>query len=382
MIRLKSWFFQSTKTALKDGVRFKNGDKPTEDTFKDLTDSSIFKSEANDRAKEDVGTFSQDSNGHVTLATDVQAKSNTDQKPDRSLVAQPHQLPIVTNSSLVTINSGDDIYSDSVLGLEIDGSDLKKNNFILSIKSEFSNFLNTVFAKIELNISLLSTLQNLYNSLAVSVSQNSQAINDLSSGTALSTTPVGTMSDFFGAAAPNGWVLLRGNVELDKTTYSDLYAIVGDIPGYSVPSGDPNKFLVWVSEWDNRVVGAANSTNDRFFNKGVETEFISRNHLPEHYHDLDSNAVVINDTMSPLKVNYRVENIGGFPLLEVKTNEFRTQMAKDGKESGFPVTDVYNHSHSLSGRTGVIENKTSTDKLSKLQPTVYMNKILFTGVFS
>lgn len=93
--RLKNWFFAITKTLSKRGTRFRDGDKPTQATFEDLLHSVVAKSESADRAKADTGAFSEANNGHVTLATDTQAKANEAQKADRSLVTQPHQLPTV-----------------------------------------------------------------------------------------------------------------------------------------------------------------------------------------------------------------------------------------------------------------------------------------------
>lgn len=97
----RNWFFSVTGSGTTRGTRFKNGDKPPESTFQNLADSVLMFDETSDRAKvydEDAEIKNQV--GHVVLSSDVQAKVNTTQLADRSLVVQPHQLPTVTSVKL------------------------------------------------------------------------------------------------------------------------------------------------------------------------------------------------------------------------------------------------------------------------------------------
>lgn len=95
MIRRISYFFENTSTPTQRGSRFRNGDRPPELTFRDLTDSIFFRAESSSRAKLSEDTSIEKEQGVVVLSTDTQAKSNAEQLEDRSLVVQPHQLPTV-----------------------------------------------------------------------------------------------------------------------------------------------------------------------------------------------------------------------------------------------------------------------------------------------
>lgn len=46
----------------------------------------------------------------------------------------------------------------------------------------------------------------------------------------ITTVPTGVVSDFAGASAPAGWVLCFGQ-ELDRTTFADLFAVIGTTYG-------------------------------------------------------------------------------------------------------------------------------------------------------
>lgn len=144
--RFKIWFFSVTSVLRDDkstgGTRLLKTDQPTTGTFMDLCESVTFKKETGDRSKiytgsADLGT----EQGLVVLATDTQAKANTTQLTDRSIVAQPSQLP--TNS---TINQTiGDFTGDSPLNITVDGTISTRNNFIVSLKSTFITFLVKYF---------------------------------------------------------------------------------------------------------------------------------------------------------------------------------------------------------------------------------------------
>lgn len=136
-LRLKNWFFTSTATATQRGTRYKNGDRPPESTFADHIESSIFKTEANDRAKEDEGSFNALNNGHVTLATGAQAKAYEAQKTDRSLVVAPENLTEVSQGEADTI----DDFEGETVEVSVDPTKEKRSNFLLRFTDGFKNWL-------------------------------------------------------------------------------------------------------------------------------------------------------------------------------------------------------------------------------------------------
>src|SRR5690348_16801323 len=95
--QLRSWFFGITNELRADGttggVRLRKTDKPTQQTLENLLESITFKTESVDRARISTGATIGSEQGLAVLANDVQAKANSGQLSDRSLVVQPHQLP-------------------------------------------------------------------------------------------------------------------------------------------------------------------------------------------------------------------------------------------------------------------------------------------------
>jgi hypothetical protein len=148
MRQLRNWFFQITATATKRGTRLNNGDKPTSETFKALVESTVFKTEADDRAREnDLGATLSDLNGHVVASTDVEAKNNAAKPEDRTLVVQPSQLPVVDASSSMTISSVEAPeldFDDTILETEIDPDDTAKNRFLIKITDALTAWFQSV----------------------------------------------------------------------------------------------------------------------------------------------------------------------------------------------------------------------------------------------
>jgi hypothetical protein len=77
-------------------TKFITGYKPSQTDYGDLFLSTTMKKETADRAKLYTGSADLSSEqGLVVRATDAQVKANTAQLSDRTLVAQPHQIPTV-----------------------------------------------------------------------------------------------------------------------------------------------------------------------------------------------------------------------------------------------------------------------------------------------
>ena len=106
--RLRAWLTAITGSAFQRGIRFRNGDRPNQATFEDLFASLLFKTEASDRAKEDVAGASLASlNGHVVASTDAQAKAKQTKVSDRTRSVQPSQLPEVIQKTTVVLQEDD-----------------------------------------------------------------------------------------------------------------------------------------------------------------------------------------------------------------------------------------------------------------------------------
>ena len=166
--RLKSYFSQITSILRSDGTiggtRFLKKDQPTQATFTDLVDSTVFSAESGDRAKPYIGGAIQNEQGLAVLATDSQAKAGATQLSDRSLVVQPSQLPSVQDSKIsggsdisgsdVSLNApnlvstGFDITTNSTLKVTIDPSISTKNNYLIRFSNYYLNWLSSIVLRL------------------------------------------------------------------------------------------------------------------------------------------------------------------------------------------------------------------------------------------
>jgi hypothetical protein len=129
----RTWFFVTTVTN-----RFKSKDRPDEASFRNLTDSALFKAESDDRAKEDSASPTSSLNGHVVAATDAQAKANQAKKTDRTLVAQPSQLPSVVADASQSIGA----FTGQSITVTIDPAVTTKNSFLVKVSDIFITYVN------------------------------------------------------------------------------------------------------------------------------------------------------------------------------------------------------------------------------------------------
>ena len=136
-LRLKSWFSQITATAIKAGTRYRDGDKPPSATFADHLESSVFKTESEDRAKVDEGGFNPLNNGHVVLATGTQVKDYSEQPSDRSLTVQPEQVTEVASGANITI----DDFTGPSMKVEKDANEERRNKYLLNFSDEFQAWI-------------------------------------------------------------------------------------------------------------------------------------------------------------------------------------------------------------------------------------------------
>lgn len=139
MSKLRNWFFEVTKTSIKKGTRLRKDDIPTQSTFKELTDSIIFKTESEDRAKLDTENFSEQTSGHVTLATDEQVIANTVQPSNRSLVVSPHQTTTLSNEGVNL--SGLAGFTGRILERVLNTAITTRKDYYLTFSTAFKNWL-------------------------------------------------------------------------------------------------------------------------------------------------------------------------------------------------------------------------------------------------
>lgn len=137
----RSYFFSGVVGPL--GKLFRTGNRPDQQAFENLTASSAFFDEPEDRARLDSVPALKDKQGLVVLATDTQAKANEGQKADRSLVVQPHQLPTADDEAQI-INDYNGGVADTAVEVTVDGAVTTRNKFIVRFKANFITFLNTL----------------------------------------------------------------------------------------------------------------------------------------------------------------------------------------------------------------------------------------------
>lgn len=142
--RLRSYFFRvgapvnpNVSGNLKDHLKDRGA--PTEETFTDLTASSIFFTESGDRAKASTGGAIENEVGHVAITTDAKAKAGTSGlEADRTLVVHAAQLPTVEVQS----DTIDDFTGNS-LEVTADAGTLTRNRYIFNLTTAFKNWLLT-----------------------------------------------------------------------------------------------------------------------------------------------------------------------------------------------------------------------------------------------
>ena len=141
---------------IKDGSnqkhRLNDGEYPSESMFKKLLHSLLFKLNKEDRAKDNTENLNHNGlvmGGHVTLATDVEAKDldNGDESME-SRVPRVSQLPTVEELPSISINPDYFQVTDSptnVLDIDVDPSTLIRSNYQGKITDEFMNWLLDTF---------------------------------------------------------------------------------------------------------------------------------------------------------------------------------------------------------------------------------------------
>ena len=103
----------------------------------------------------------------------------------------------------------------------------------------------------------------------------------IAGGTLYADAPIGTISPFGGSAIPSGYLLCNGN-EVLKTTYAELYAVIGDAFG---TASDNTKFkLPDLREATTKGVGLSGKSSNHYDSNGIALgEFID-DRIQNHTH--------------------------------------------------------------------------------------------------
>lgn len=163
------------------------------------------------------------------------------------------------------------------------------------------------------------TLEAVQNKLGVDNDSDTSTIDYRVRTLESEITPSGVVSMFAGAAAPTGWLLCNG-AAVSRTTYADLFAVVGSTYGAGNGSTTFN-----VPDFRDRVPVGAGSSYSLGQAIGALTDSItlSSANLPKHTHNVDppSTPVSIVDgghahpeqgrTQSQVLANHYLQRQGG-----------------------------------------------------------------------
>jgi len=366
LFRIRTWFFTNTSSANKRGTRFRNGDRPDQSTFEDLITSTLMKSEASDRAKEDGSSQTlADMNGHVVAATDAQAKANESKKTDRTLVAQPSQLPTVIAVDNLNIVSNNNPYNNATVAVSI-GSNTTRNDFQTSFSVTFKTWLTGLVTWLD---TFKLTFDNLvidYNITKVQVAQNTADIAALSPGGPPAVVPVGAVTMWLSdAGIPAGYLKCDG-LTVSQATYPNLFAVLGT--KYNTGGEAPGTFRL--PNMKNRtprgfestgVIGQANTPQVRGMFFGSDSVILNAQQMAPHTHGVnittDSKLGIIK---TPFFVAPHNDRGGDSSLFSIDT----------------PVDNNLNHNHSVVGDTAA--NTTSNLPVQIINPVFLLDFIIKT----
>jgi microcystin-dependent protein len=191
---------------------------------------------------------------------------------------------------------------------------------------------------------------------------------------------VGEVVDYAGTAAPSGWLLCYGQA-ISRTTYSALYAILSTTYG----SGDGSTTFnvpdlrgrVSAGQDDmggtsaNRLTGLTNGVNGDTLGAtgGLESFTLVEANLPAHTHDQGTLATASSGSHNHdngADANNGSVNVEAGNQTSVADNGGTANTSSDGA-----------HTHTISGNTGSTGSDTA---VGHIQPTIILNKIIYTGV--
>lgn len=155
----KSSFFLTTKTSLTRGWLFLTGDRPSEQTFRDLYESVPFFANYQDRAKEEDGSSNiEDLQGLSIKAQDSQVIDRAQEKSDyKSWFVQPSQVTETASedgtTTIGTVDAsgtgGGTPYTGDTVTVARDTSTTTHNRYLVSMASSLWVWLGELFDQVQ-----------------------------------------------------------------------------------------------------------------------------------------------------------------------------------------------------------------------------------------
>jgi microcystin-dependent protein len=102
--------------------------------------------------------------------------------------------------------------------------------------------------------------------------------------TSVGAVPTATLSPFAGASAPSGWLLCNG-AAVSRSTYSDLFAVIGTTFGAGNGSTTFN-----LPDMRDRIPGGAGSTYTLGHFSGTSSVTLTLSELPSHNHNYNAGS--------------------------------------------------------------------------------------------
>jgi microcystin-dependent protein len=191
---------------------------------------------------------------------------------------------------------------------------------------------------------------------------------------------VGEVVDYAGTSAPTGWLFCYGQA-ISRTTYSALYAILSTTYG----SGDGSTTFnlpdirgrVVAGQDDmggssaNRLTGLTNGVNGDTLGAtgGLESFYLAETNLPAHTHGA---GTLVTASSGAHTHQLSIRNTSNDQSVDTGA-----QSAADNNNSTETTSSDGAHTHTISGSTG---STGSTTAMGHIQPTIILNKIIYTGV--
>lgn len=219
-----------------------------------------------------------------------------------------------------------------------------------------------------------------------------------------SPAPVGAVMDYTGATAPSGWFLANGSTA-SRTTYADLFALIGTIYG----AGDGSttfhlpdyrgRVLAGSDDMGSgaalRLTGTTMSGNGQALGEtgGTQTHALGTGELPSHSHSVNINSTsagshnhAITDPththLIPSAGNILIQSGGtgvagttnGNQVPSSNTYAFiNPSTAVVAASTGISIQNNGSHAHNVSGNTG---SAGSGSAHLNIQPTIVTYKII------
>lgn len=208
--------------------------------------------------------------------------------------------------------------------------------------------------------------------------------------------PVGTVSDYAGLTAPAGWLFLHGQA-VSRTTYAPLFAVLGTTYGagdgtttFNLPDG---RGRVIAGQDDmggtsaNRLTGLSGGVDGDTLGAagGAESHALTSSELAVHTHAIGGStgaAGTHNHTVTDPTHTHIVPIQTGTPVgagVSGQSGTFQNtyNQTSQASSTGISLGAVSDHTHTLPSATGSAGSNVAHNNV---QPTLILNKIIFTGV--